>query len=111
MVGEPSWSPEPFLPELAAIAGCCGGAGWFPPADAVSARADPALAVPEEAPVAVPLVEPAPAAAMPAAAPSMPAAPTVRAVTAVPIIAAAVLPTSPLTMRLAIKGITAIASE
>jgi hypothetical protein len=107
----PSWSPVLLLPELAAIAGCCGGAGWFPPAEAVSARADPADAAPEEVPAAAPPDDPAPAAATPAMAPSMPAAPAVRAVTAVPTIAAAVLPTSPLTIRLAMKGITAIASE
>jgi predicted nuclease of restriction endonuclease-like (RecB) superfamily len=83
MVGEPSWSPEPLLPELAVIADCCGGAGWFPPADAVSARAEPAVAAPEEVPAAAPPDEPAPAAATPAMAPSMPAAPAVRAVTAV----------------------------
>ena len=85
MVGEPSWSPEPLLPELAAIADCCGGAGWFPPADAVSARAEPAVAAPEEVPAVAPPDEPAPAAATPAMAPSMPAAPAVKAVTAVPV--------------------------
>jgi len=111
MVGEPSWSPEPFLPELAAIADCCGGAGWFPPADAVSARAEPAVAAPEEVPAAAPPPEPVPAAATPAAAPSIPAAPAVSAVTAVPTIATAVLPTSPLTTRLAMNGIMAIARE
>ena len=37
--------------------------------------------------------------------------PAVNAVTAVPTIATAVLPTSPLTMRFAMNGMTAIASE
>jgi len=108
-VGPPLSSENPVAVEDE-LGICCGGAGWFPPADAVSARAGLAAAAPEEVPAAPP-VEPAPAAATPAAAPSMPAAPAVRAVTAVPTIATAVLPTSPLTIRLAMKGITAIASE
>src|SRR5260370_4535688 len=89
---------------------CCGGAGWLPPAADVSARAEPAVAV-EAAPVEVAPADPARAAATPAAAPSTPAPPAVRAVTAVPTMATAVLPTSPLTMRFAMKGMTAIARE
>ena len=89
----------------------CGGAGILPPAAAVSARADPAVVAPEEAPADVAPADPARAAATPAAAPSIPAAPAVSAVTAVPTIATAVLPTSPLTIRFAMKGMMAIASE
>ena len=100
----------PAPPQPTFVVGC-GGAGILPPAAAVCARADPAVVAPEEAPADVALADPARAAATPAAAPSIPAAPAVSAVTAVPTIATAVLPTSPLTIRLAMKGITAIASE
>ena len=89
----------------------CGGAGWFPPAGGWSARADPAVAAPAEPPAEAAPAELPRAAATPAAAPSKPAAPAVNAVTAVPTIATAVLPTSPLTMRFAMNGMTAIASE
>ena len=89
----------------------CGGAGKFPPVAAVRARADPAVAAPDADPVAVAPADPVRAAAMPAAAPSIPAAPAVSAVTAVPTIATAVLPTSPLTIRLAMNGMMAMARE
>src|ERR1700721_2371465 len=110
-VGLPLPSENPVAVEDEAAGIGCGGAGWLPPVAAVSARADPAVAALEDAPAEVAPADPARAAATPAAAPSIPAAPAVRAVTAVPTIATAVLPTSPLTMRLAMKGMTAIASE
>ena len=104
-------NPMPGVDEDAAIGVGCGGAGRFPPVAAVRARADPAVVAPDAEPVAVAPADPVCAAATPAAAPSIPAAPAVTAVTAAPTIATAVLPTSPLTMRLAIKGMTAIARE
>ena len=110
-VGEPSPGENPLAIEDAAIGACCGGAGWFPPETAGSARAAPAVAVPEEAPVEAAPAELPRAAATPAAAPSNQAAPAVNAVTAVPTIATAVLPTSPLTIRFATNGMTAMASE
>jgi hypothetical protein len=109
-VGLPLPSAKPLVGE-AAMGADCGGAGWFPLPAAVRARAEPALADPAEAPAELAPAEPARDAATPAAAPSKPAAPAVSAVTAVLTIATAVLPMSPLTMRLAMKGMTAIARE
>jgi hypothetical protein len=67
----------------------------------------------EEAGIVPPVPElPAvPAAAAPAAIPSTAATPAVSAVAAAPIIADAVEPTSPLTIRFAMNGMTAMASE
>ena len=104
-------NPMLGVDEDAAIGTGCGGVGKFPLVAAVRAGADPAVAAPDADPVAVAPADPVRAAATPAAAPSIPAAPAVKAVTAVPTMATAVLPTSPLTMRLAMKGMMAIARE
>src|SRR5215469_9206389 len=110
-VGAPALNSKPPAAEEAAIGAGWGGAGRFPPVDAGRARAAPATAAPDDAPVELAAVDAVRAPANPAAAPSIPAVPAVKAVTAAPTIAAAVLPTSPLTIRLATNGITAIASE
>src|SRR5258708_30060015 len=88
----------------------CGRAGWFDPAPASSNPPLPPDVAAMELPAADP-DPPAPAVVAPATAPSTAAAPAVRAVTAAPINAPAVDPTSPLTILLAINGITAIANE
>jgi 2-oxoglutarate dehydrogenase E1 component len=110
------WSAWPSIvgasaTELDVDAGSnCGGAGWFEPVEAAVNRPELA-AVLAELPAPAPCAPPAPAAANPAAAPSPAAIPAVTTVAAAPTNATAVAPTSPLTIRFAINGITAIASE